>query len=179
MSYFLFMCWGFELRYSCLCSKHSYPLNHFPTPRLCFIYHSYFEIILYKVCVEICFAHGYIVVSSILKKKEILFFIHFSLYFSHRPPPQDRVSLCNLDCSGTRPVARPGWPWNRRSACHCLLSAGIKICATTAWLSLHPSKERQWVYLCGSFFILHSVNIITWLSNIETALYFSITFTLL
>jgi hypothetical protein len=59
------------------------------------------------------------------------FFVLFCFVF------RDRVSLCIPGCPGTH-FCRPGWPQTQKSACLCLLSAGIKGMRHHAWLPLIP-----------------------------------------
>jgi hypothetical protein len=42
-----------------------------------------------------------------------------------------------------------GWPWIQRSACFCLLSAGLKVCATTAQLIHLFFKRRNHTIFSG------------------------------
>jgi hypothetical protein len=52
---------------------------------------------------------------------DCLSFLFFSFFFFF----PDRVSLCSPWLSWNS-LCRPGWPWTQKSACLCLLSAGIE-----------------------------------------------------
>ena len=72
-------------------------------------------------------------------------------------------------------LCRPGWPRTQTSACHCLPSAGIKVCATTAWpwkflkmyLATISSWNTYWVDI-----LYHNVNILFLKSSKQFSFFF-------